>query len=196
MVIQSIQEITGRIAAIEAKFGRMGNMLTAKNASLSGQPASFADELQQQVRGKSSSTLANATGAVFPQQGDSIRQMVSSSAKRQGVDPKLAMAVAKAESNFDSQVVSEVGAQGVMQLMPDTARALGVNPQDTKENIEGGVAYLRQMLQHFQGDPAKAVAAYNAGPGAVETYGGVPPYGETQEYVKRVLKFMENENEI
>ena len=162
MVIQSIQEVTGRIAAIEAKFGRMGNMLTSKNASLSGQPASFADELQQQVRGKSASTLASAAGTAFPQQGDSIRQMVSSSAKRQGVDPKLAMAVAKAESNFDSQVVSEVGAQGVMQLMPDTARALGVNPQDTKENIEGGVAYLRQMLQHFQGDPAKAVAAYKA----------------------------------
>ena len=68
MVIQSIQEVTGRIAAIEAKFGRMGNMLTSKNASLSGQPASFADELQQQVRGKSASTLASAAGTAFPQQ--------------------------------------------------------------------------------------------------------------------------------
>ena len=196
MVIQSIQEITGRIAAIEAKFSRMGNMLTAKNASFSGQPASFADELQQQIQGKSSSSVASAVGTVSAQQRDSIRQMVSSSAKRQGVDPKLAMAVAKAESNFNSQVVSEVGAQGIMQLMPDTAKALGVNPQDTKENIEGGVAYLRQMLLQFQGDPAKAIAAYNAGPGAVESYGGIPPYSETQEYVKRVLKFMENENEI
>ena len=196
MVIQSIQEVTGRIAAIEARFGRMGTMLAAKSASLSGQPASFAEELQKKAGPKTAGTSASTTGNSLSPQADSIRQLVSSSAKRQGVDPKLAMAVAKAESNFDAQAVSEVGAQGVMQLMPDTARSLGVNPQDTKENIEGGVAYLRQMLQQFQGDPAKAVAAYNAGPGAVAAYGGIPPYGETQEYVKRVLKFMENENEI
>jgi soluble lytic murein transglycosylase-like protein len=95
--------------------------------------------------------------------------------------------VAEVESNGDQDAVSSVGAIGVMQLMPDTAASLGVDPYNKQQNIEGGAKYLRQMLDTFGGDLKKAVAAYNAGPGAVKDYGGVPPYKETQNYVSKVL---------
>ena len=88
---------------------------------------------------------------------------------------------------FNQDAVSSVGAIGVMQLMPDTAASLGVDPYNKQQNIEGGAKYLRQMLDTFGGDTKKAVAAYNAGPGAVKDYGGVPPYKETQNYVNKVL---------
>lgn len=100
----------------------------------------------------------------------------------------LLKSVAKAESAFTADAVSPCGAQGIMQLMPGTARALGVaDAFDPAQNIMGGAKYLRQMVDRFDGDLTKAVAAYNAGPGAVEQYGGVPPYRETQNYVQKVL---------
>ena len=85
------------------------------------------------------------------------------------------------------KAVSATGAVGVMQLMPETAESLGVNPYDAEQNISGGAQYLKQMLDTFDGDLRKAVAAYNAGPEAVREYGGVPPYSETQQYVSSVL---------
>lgn len=99
--------------------------------------------------------------------------------------------VIKAESNFQITAVSHAGARGLMQLMPETARELGVDdPFDIEQNIDGGARYLRQMLDKFGGDLKTALAAYNAGPGAVEKYGGnVPPYLETKQYVRRVLRF-------
>lgn len=119
-------------------------------------------------------------------------EMLTSAAKRHGVDPKLVKAIAIAESNMNQNEISEVGAIGVMQLMPETAEGLGVNPYDVQENIEGGTKFLKQMLNKFDGDVRLAVAAYNAGPGAVQKYGGVPPYGETQAYVGRVLGMYES----
>jgi soluble lytic murein transglycosylase-like protein len=113
--------------------------------------------------------------------------MVQDAARDQNVDARLVNAIAQAESGGDQSAVSPVGAIGVMQLMPDTAAGLGVNPYDKKQNIEGGAKYLREMLDTFGGDVKKAVAAYNAGPAAVKAYGGVPPYPETQAYVDRVL---------
>lgn len=105
-----------------------------------------------------------------------------------GVPVNLLKAVAKAESGFDPDVVSSAGAQGVMQLMPGTARSLGVSdPFDAEQNIMGGAKYLSQLLREFNGDTTLAVAAYNAGPGSVKKYGGVPPYAETQNYVQKVL---------
>jgi soluble lytic murein transglycosylase-like protein len=99
--------------------------------------------------------------------------------------------VVKAESNFDPTAVSGAGAAGLMQLMPGTAASLGVedvfNPE---QNVEGGVRLLRQLLDRYQGNVVYALAAYNAGPGAVDRYGGVPPYRETQTYVPRVLGLM------
>ena len=102
-------------------------------------------------------------------------------------NPKLVSAVAEVESGGNQGAQSPAGAIGVMQLMPDTAASLGVNPYDKQQNIEGGAKYLRQMLDNFGGDVKKAVAAYNAGPNAVKKYGGVPPYPETQDYVDKVL---------
>lgn len=107
-----------------------------------------------------------------------------------GLDPALIKAVIRAESGGDPQAVSSKGALGLMQLMPKTARELMVyNPFDPAENIWGGSKYLSWLLDSFDGDIIAALAAYNSGPGAVERYGGVPPYPETIQYVKRVLKF-------
>ena len=116
-------------------------------------------------------------------------QMILSAARKFGVDSELVKAVATAESDLNQAARSAVGAIGVMQLMPETAESLGVNPYDEKQNIEGGAHYLRQMLDKFNGNLQNAIAAYNAGPGAVQKYGGVPPYSETQNYVGRVLDF-------
>lgn len=111
---------------------------------------------------------------------------------RWGLPAGLVEAVAKAESGFNPQAVSRAGALGLMQLMPATARGLGVaNPLDPAQNVEGGARYLRELLDRFDGNVALALAAYNAGPGAVARYGGVPPYQETQTYVNRVLAYMQ-----
>ncbi|MBP5199391.1 MAG: lytic transglycosylase domain-containing protein [Schwartzia sp.] len=114
-------------------------------------------------------------------------EAIQAAAGKYGVDPKLVSAVAEVESGFQQGAVSATGAVGVMQLMPETAESLGVNPYDAAQNINGGAKYLKQMLDTFDGDLRKAVAAYNAGPEAVKEYGGVPPYSETQQYVSSVL---------
>lgn len=105
-----------------------------------------------------------------------------------GVDKELVSLIAKAESNKESNAVSPKGAMGVMQLMPGTARDLGVkDPFDATQNIDGGVRYFKELLEKYKGDKEKALAAYNAGPGAVDKYGGVPPYRETQNYVNKIM---------
>ena len=117
----------------------------------------------------------------------STEDMIEEAAAKYNVDSRLVKAVAIAESNMNQNDVSDAGAIGVMQLMPETARGLGIDPYDEQQNIEGGTKYLRQMLDTFGGNVRKAVAAYNAGPGAVQKYGGIPPYSETQNYVGRVM---------
>ena len=106
----------------------------------------------------------------------------------QNLDPRLVRAVIQAESGYNRRALSNKGAMGLMQLMPMTAKLLRVSdPWDAGENVRGGTAYLRQLLDRFQGRLEWAVAAYNAGPGAVERHRGIPPYRETREYVRRVL---------
>ena len=117
----------------------------------------------------------------------SVEDLIAQKAFEYGVDPQLVRAIAIAESDMNQDEISPVGAIGVMQLMPETAAGLGVDPYDTDENIEGGTKYLKQMLDTFDGNIPLAVAAYNAGPGAVKRYGGIPPYSETQNYVGRVM---------
>jgi soluble lytic murein transglycosylase-like protein len=116
-----------------------------------------------------------------------LAQAIVDASRKHGVDPRLVAAVARRESAFRADVVSNKGAIGIMQLMPATARYLGVqNAFDARENIFGGTRYLRTLLDTFNGDLDLALAAYNAGPGAVEKYRGVPPYRETQAYVAAV----------
>ena len=111
------------------------------------------------------------------------RSAIEAAAARYGLSPAFLDAVARAESGYDPDAVSPAGAIGVMQLMPGTARDLGVDPRDPRQNILGGAAYLRLLLDRFNGDIDKTLAAYNAGPGAVDRHAGVPPYRETRAYV-------------
>lgn len=120
---------------------------------------------------------------------DQIMSMIEETSAKYGVDSKLVKALVKQESGFNPNAKSKVGALGLMQLMPSTAKGLGVkDPMNPQQNIEGGVKYLKSMLDRFHGNTILALAAYNAGPNAVSKYDGVPPYKETQNYVKSILK--------
>ena len=170
MVFNSIDRIVSRMDAIEAKF------------STKPLPGEFSRQLSEVMR-SSSAQLPSLSGSNSLE----VEKIVRSAALRHGVNPELALAVARTESNLSQDALSPVGAVGVMQLMPETAQALGVrNIHDLRDNIDGGVRYLKQMLTTFP-DDRLAVAAYNAGPGAVKQYGGIPPYEETQNYVSSVF---------
>jgi soluble lytic murein transglycosylase-like protein len=109
-------------------------------------------------------------------------------AQQYDIDANLVRAIITVESNFDARAVSTAGAQGLMQLMPETARRYQVRqPFDLRANIEGGIRYFKDLWQRFGGDLPRVLAAYNAGEGAVERFGGIPPYPETRRYVARVL---------
>jgi soluble lytic murein transglycosylase-like protein len=119
----------------------------------------------------------------------SIHALIREAATRYGVDPALVRAVVWVESRYDPYAVSPAGARGLMQLTPDTARAVGVaNAFDPRQNVFGGVKYLSMLLKEHDGDLRLALASYNAGPTAVRRHGGVPPYTETQDYLTRIRR--------
>jgi hypothetical protein len=125
---------------------------------------------------------------IFPQ--SSYDPQIRLSCQRYGLDYNLVKAVISAESAFDPRAISPKGAMGLMQLMPETSKDMGVaNPFDPYQNIDGGVRYLRGLLNRFNNNVVHALAAYNAGPESVQKYGGIPPYDETQVYVQRVLDY-------
>lgn len=118
-----------------------------------------------------------------------LLSMITQIAQKHGVDDKLVKAVIKQESGFNSKATSHCGAKGLMQLMPSTAKTLGVtDPYNPVQNVDGGVRHLKWLLSKYHGNVVLALAAYNAGSGAVDKYGSVPPYAETQNYVKSILK--------
>ena len=122
---------------------------------------------------------------------------IDAAAARHRIDPALLRGLIRAESNFNPKATSPAGAKGLTQLMPGTARGLGVtNPYDPVQAINGGAKYLRQMLDKFGGDTRKALAGYNAGPGAVKRYGGIPPYAETRAYVTKILALLGGAGDI
>jgi soluble lytic murein transglycosylase-like protein len=185
-----------RVGQIESLIGTLRSAPVGTPAPAAGQD--FASMLQASGTSAATAPTASVASVAVPATtttaaaGDAspYDALIDASAQRNGIDPALLKGLIRQESNFDPTAGSSAGAQGLTQLMPGTAAALGVgNPSDPAQSIEGGARYLRQQLDHFGGDTTKALAAYNAGPGAVERFGGVPPYAETQGYVQHVLAY-------
>jgi len=167
-MVSGISNVFQRIGTIERRFG-----IKSEN------PINFSVELAKAQECTSRTQQSAETNKII--------NSIEKAAVQYGVDPRLAIAVAKSESGLAANAVSSAGAIGIMQLMPETASAMGVKDiYDVQQNISGGVRYLRQMLDLFGGDTDKAIAAYNAGPNAVAQYGSIPPFKETQNYVAQV----------
>jgi len=181
-IFSDISSIQNRIAEISGAPPAGAVVTAAPGVTFN---AALAQALMPELAPPDAGADATAPAPVPPEQ---IDQLVQQNADIWQVDPALIKSVIANESSFNANAQSPVGAQGLMQLMPETAASLGVrNPFDPAQNVAGGTRYLRSLLDRFNGDTRLAVAAYNAGPGAVEKYGDVPPYAETQSYVKNVL---------
>lgn len=158
--------------------------LNAGNASFIDVPTTEIEGFEKDLSPSPSEVSRQAGSAPAPD----LNQVVTSASATYHLDPDLVNSVIHAESGFNSRAVSRKGAQGLMQLMPGTAVRLGVtNPFDPEANVGGGTRYLRQLLERYNFDLVKALAAYNAGPTKVEQYHGVPPYRETRAYVARIV---------
>jgi soluble lytic murein transglycosylase-like protein len=198
----SVASVTARVAQLEALLGVGPTAAPAaapKTPSTSGSSSDFAARLASVTEpsattapaasatgatGATGAAGAAGTGAKTPYAAE-----IDAAAKKYNVDPALLRGLIRQESNFNPNAGSPAGARGLTQLMPGTAAALGVDPSVPAQAIEGGAKYLRQQLDKFGNKPELALAAYNAGPGAVSRYGGIPPYAETQNYVRKVMAY-------
>jgi soluble lytic murein transglycosylase-like protein len=183
----SVAAAVARVSEIEALLAQANGaqQVTQTQATDS---TSFQSQLQQATAaGLGATTSATTTTAVS---GGQFDDQINAAAQKYGIDPALLKGLIRQESNFNPNAQSPAGAAGLCQLMPGTAAALGcTNPLDPAQAIDAGAKYLSQQLKAFGGDVSKALAAYNAGPGAVQRYGGVPPYAETQNYVRQVTAY-------
>lgn len=183
MSVNGLQMALQRIQEIRARF-EPSEVAESVEAPAGGQfafDAVFSNALNDQQGADGASELSGLS--------TSLSALIQDQGTTQGVDPNLLKAVIRNESNFNPRAVSSAGAQGLMQLMPGTARDLGVqNSFDPVQNVAGGAKYLKGLLQKYHQSVPMALAAYNAGPGAVDRHGGIPPYAETSQYVKKVMQ--------
>lgn len=195
-IFNRISAIENKISSLEGRFetgpapqvGAKNSKVTAAHgAEFASIINSLADEDKFKAGASAKPSAAQQLNSA------SVQPYISEAAAKYNVDPALIEAVIKQESSYNATAASPVGAQGLMQLMPETAKELGVeNSLDPRQNVMGGAKYLKQLMDQFDGNLTKVIAGYNAGPGAVSHYGGVPPYAETQEYVSKVLKNYED----
>jgi soluble lytic murein transglycosylase-like protein len=182
-------------AAAIARIGEIEAMIATSTGVQSPAAVTGPSFDQQLVQASASGPGVSSAQGAAPVPGASggdgpFKAEIDAAAAKYGLDPALLRGLIRQESNFDPNAGSPAGAQGLCQLMPGTAAALGcTNVHDPAQNIDAGARYLRQQLDAFGGDVSKALAAYNAGPGAVKRYGGVPPYAETQNYVRQVQAY-------
>lgn len=175
-----------RLSSIENSINRVfgnENDVSVENNAAAKEFKSILDEKMAQDKPENSIEKIS-----FKNSRENIESLIEKYAQKNNLDPDFIKAVVKQESGFNPDAKSKCGAMGLMQLMPQTAKGLGVvDAFDPEQNIEGGVKYLKSMLNRFNNDPKLALAAYNAGPAAVQKYGDIPPYKETQNYVKNIL---------
>lgn len=185
-------DVMDRMAGCIKKKGKKEDKIMGLVTSVAGLEGVNIQQVNAVARKESSTPSFQSIFTDKAQNGpESMDAIFEEAAARYDVSVDLLKAVAKAESGFNPNAVSKAGAIGVMQLMPATARSLGVaDPYDARQNIMGGAKYLKENLDRFNGDVSLALAAYNAGPNAVQKYGGIPPYSETQNYVKVVTSYM------
>jgi len=197
LLIATIAVVGGVAAGAHAEIAVLNNGMTFKVASRRAEGATVYLELKGggeiglpagEVRGFVPDEVMDEVEPQAAAGGD-VRTLAVEAARRHGLDPALVLAVVGVESAFRPDAVSAKGAQGLMQLMPATAASLGVaDPFDAAANLDGGAKHLQTLVERYHGDLKKALAAYNAGAGAVDRHGGVPPYAETRAYVGKVLE--------
>ena len=178
----SVETVTGRVSQIEAMIAAaQSGVITPSTSS-----TNFNSTLAQAQSATSPTAGAASLGA-----GDNAySDLIQAAAAKYGLDANVLKGLIKQESGFNANAGSPAGAQGLTQLMPATAASLGVTDvHDPAQAIDGGAHYLKMQLDRFGGDYTKALAAYNAGPGAVQRFGGIPPYAETRNYVTKVLGY-------